>query len=280
MAGCLKWLCGQSRPELSPYVSLSNRGSQTTYGDLKNLYAALEFARGTSDCGRLLPDIPLSSATTFLSFADASGANYTPELRSQFGVLIFATVPQVSQVPCVGLLLDWKSGKSQRVARSSLVAEAMAADEAVDRTYYLNLFLSETLTGTPAHRVEPVFQHLRTTDAKSLYDVLISESPNLTEKRSLVNVRAVQEVLFPNQLHWIPTHLMRARCCRSFTRGCRNRLSFSGGSMPTKFLISDNSAPGLSLGIEAHEHDAAALSSRSGPLELDSFLLCMENISR
>ena len=86
----------------------------------------------------------------------------------------------------------------------------MAADEAVDRTYYLNLFLSEVLTGKPAHRTEPLFQHLHATDAKSLYDVLISENPNLADKRSLVNVRAVQEVLSPNHLHWVPTHLMRA----------------------------------------------------------------------
>ena len=110
----------------------------------------------------------------------------------------------------MGPLLDWKFGKSARVARSPLAAEAMAADEAVDCAVFLNLFFTEVLTGTPAHCAEPLFQYLRTTDAKSLYDNLVSESPNLADKRSLVNVRAAQEVLAPNQLHWAPTQLMRA----------------------------------------------------------------------
>ena len=48
------------------------------------------------------------------------------------------------------------------------------------------------------------------TDAKSLYDVLESETPNLADKRSLVNVRAVQEVVSGDSVHWVPTTLMRA----------------------------------------------------------------------
>ena len=191
-----------------PYVSLSNRGSETTYGDLQSPTRPLNSQR-TQLALDFLPVVPLNSTATFLSFADASRAN-TPELRSQFGVLLVATVPQVSQVPCMGLLLDWKFGKSARVARSPLAAEAMAADEAVDWNVFLNLFFTEVFTGTPAHRAEPLFQCLRTTDAKSLYDNLVSESPNLADKHSLVSVRAAQEVLAPNQLHWAPTQLMRA----------------------------------------------------------------------
>ena len=209
VAGSLQWLAGQTRPELAPVISLSNKGEETSYGDLKALYSALEFAKQTSDQGLVLADVPLGASTTLVSYADASFAN-TPQLRSQFGVLILASVPQVSQVPCSGLLLDWKSGKSSRVCRSTLAAEAMAADEAVDRSAYLNLFISEVITGVPAHRVQPTLRHLHVTDAKSLYDVLESETPNLADKRSLVNVRAVQEVVSGDSVHWVPTNLMRA----------------------------------------------------------------------
>ena len=209
VAGPLQWLAGQTRPELAPVISLSNKGEETFYGDFKALYSALEFAKQTSDQGLVLADVPLGASTTLVSYADASFAN-TPQLRSQFGVLILASVPQVSQVPCSGLLLDWKSGKSSRVCRSTLAAEAMAADEAVDRSAYLNLFISEVITGVPARRVQPALRHLHVTDAKSLYDVLESETPNLADKRSLVNVRAVQEVVSGDSVHWVPTNLMRA----------------------------------------------------------------------
>ena len=186
---------------------LSNKGEATTLGDLKVLYSALEFAKQTAGEGLVLADVPLG-VSILVCYADCSFAN-TP-LSSQCGVIILASVPQVSQVACVGLLVDWRSGKSSRVCRSTLTAEAMPADEAVDRSTYLNLYLSEVLTGTPAHRVRPVFRHLHVTDAKSLYDVLESESPNLTDKRSLVNVRAVQEVVREENVHWVPTHFMRA----------------------------------------------------------------------
>ena len=160
MAGSLQWLAGQTKPELAPVISLSNKGEETSYRDLKALYSALEFAKQTSDEGLVLADVPLRASTTLVSYADASFAN-APQLRSQFGVLILASVPQVSQVPCSGLLLDWKSGKSSRVCRSTLAAEAMGADEAVDRSAYLNLFISEVITGVPAHRVQPALRHLR-----------------------------------------------------------------------------------------------------------------------
>ena len=35
-------------------------------------------------------------------------------------------------------------------------------------------------------------------------------NPNLTDKRSLVNVRAIQEVITPKQTRWVPTSLMHA----------------------------------------------------------------------
>ena len=158
VAGSLQWLASQTRPELAPYISLSNKGEATTFGDLKVLYSALEFAKQTAGEGLVLADVPLgvSIISILVCYADCSFAN-TPQLSSQCGVIILASVPQVSQVACVGLLVDWRSSKSSRVCRSTLTAEAMPADEAVDRSTYLNLFLSEVLTGTPAHRVRPVF---------------------------------------------------------------------------------------------------------------------------
>jgi hypothetical protein len=61
-----------------------------------------------------------------------------------------------------------------------------------------------------AHHVGCRLPYAQATDAKSLYDCVISEAPTTTEKRSLVNIRAMQECLAPDQYHWVPTFLMKA----------------------------------------------------------------------
>ena len=138
-----------------------------------------------------------------MSYNNASFANSPHDLKSQFGVLVFATTTHVTSTPCLGLLLDWRSGKSARVCRSTLAAEAMAADEAVDRLHYMNLFLTEILTGRPAHKTKPALRMLHAVDAKSLYDSLIQESPQTSEKRTLVSIKSVQDSLDPDSIHWI-----------------------------------------------------------------------------
>ena len=148
--------------------------------NLKALYQAVDFVKATAEYGLLLPGVALNAATTLVSYADASWAN-AEKLKSQFGVLVFATWPQVTQTSSLGFLLDWRSGKSSRVCRSTLAAEAMAADEAVDRTMYMNLFLTEIHPGEPAHRARALFRHLHVTDAKSLYHVICSENPTLAQ---------------------------------------------------------------------------------------------------
>ena len=93
---------------------------------------------------------------------------------------------------------------------TTLAAETSASDEGCDRAAYVNLFLSELLYNTPAHRVNAKLCQLAVTDAKSLYDCVISDSPNLSDKRSLVNIRAIQEVVPGKFFHWVPTDLMWA----------------------------------------------------------------------
>ncbi|CAE7750496.1 RE2 [Symbiodinium sp. CCMP2592] len=209
VTGCLQWVSGQSRPELSAVNSLSNHGSSTTVGDLKGLYEAVDFAVATKDNGFVIPDVPVNKASYLVTFSDASWAN-AENCRSQCGVLVLLTGPGVLQKPAAAMLLDWRSSRSQRVCRSTLAAEASAADEGCDRGAYINMFLSELLYNEPAHRVTPRLTQLAVTDAKSLYDVVISDTPNLTDKRSLVNVRAIQEVVPGSNFHWVPTYLMWA----------------------------------------------------------------------
>ncbi|CAE7209411.1 unnamed protein product [Symbiodinium sp. CCMP2592] len=209
VAGLLQWLSGQTRPELAAVNSLSNHGAETTVGDLKTLFEALDFAKETRDDGFIIADVPLDRSTAILVYTDASWAN-AEKCRSQCGVLVVLCAPTVLEKTTPAMIVDWRSSRSTRVCRSTLAAEASAADEGCDRAVYVSLFLGELLYNVPAHKVGQRFLQLSATDAKSLYDCVVSDSPNLSDKRSLVNVRAIQEVVSGNRFHWIPTDLMWA----------------------------------------------------------------------
>ncbi|CAE7284877.1 GIP, partial [Symbiodinium necroappetens] len=209
IAGCLQWISGQTRPELAAVNSLANHGSKSTLADLRDLYQAVDFARETKEDGFIIPDVPLNKATVVLAYSDASWAN-ADQSRSQCGVLIVLCSTTVLQKTVPAMIVDWKSCRSQRVCRSTLAAESCAADEACDRSSYVNMFLGELLYEVPAHRVGQRLHNLAAMDAKSLYDVVVSDSPNLSDKRSLVNIRAIQEVVAAERFHWVPTTLMWA----------------------------------------------------------------------
>ena len=169
----------------------------------------MDFASATKENGFVIPDVPVNRASFILTFSDASWAN-AENCRSQCGVLVLLTGPSVLQRTSAAMLLDWRSSRSQRVCRSTLAAEASAADEGCDRGAYINMFLSELLYNEPAHKVTPRLTQLAVTDAKSLYDCVISDSPNLSDKRSLVSIRGIQEVVPGSNFHWVPTHLLVA----------------------------------------------------------------------
>ena len=210
VSGSLQWLSSQTRPELGPVVSLSNRGSETTFHDLRRLYETGEYVKSTRKVGITFQDVPFDRSSTLVTFADSSWANNSTSLKSQFGLLVLLTRSQVTEVPATGTLLDWRSGRSARVCRSTLAAEACASDEGADRAAMANYMLTELLYDEPAFKVGLRLSSLLVTDAKSLYDCVVAENPNLSDKRSLVNIRSIQETVTPQQIHWAPTELMRA----------------------------------------------------------------------
>ena len=209
VSGSLQWVASQSRPEVGPVVSLSNKGQLTSFHDLKRLYETVDYLKLTSEYGLCCQDIPISLSTVVLTYTDSSWANGL-DLKSQYGVLVLVAAPQVSEVPSKATLIDWKTARSSRVCRSTLSAEASAADEGADRASFTNMSLSELLLGEPAHRLGCKMNNLHAVDAKSLFDCLIQDNPNVTDKRSLINIRSVQETVSPQQVHWVPTSLMHA----------------------------------------------------------------------
>eukprot|EP00435_Cladocopium_sp_Y103_P069341 s209_g33.t1 len=209
VSGCLQWVSTQCRPEVSAVVSLTGHGSEATINDLRNLYAIIRYLKSTPDDGLIIPDIPFNESTVVLGYSDSSWAN-ARKSGSQIGVIICLTTENAEHSPTPASVVDWRSCRSPRVCRSTLAAEATAADEAADRAAFVSMFGSEFLFQQPAHRVGARMPIIAAVDAKSLYDALLSPAPNLNDKRTLVSVRAVQETLASNDVKWVPTRFQFA----------------------------------------------------------------------
>ena len=203
LSGCLQWLAGQCRLDIASTVSLSNAGNDVTYGNLQGLYEALQFVKDSADSGIVLRPIPIDVSTTVVAYSDASWAN-APGSASQHGQLLLLAA-NVTETTWFRSVVDWKSGRSKRVCRSTLAAESVAAGTATDRIAYIVYALSELIFGIPAHRIGPRLKSLLVTDCKSLYDCVSSSNPSIEGKRSLVSVGSTQEFINAKTVHWVPT---------------------------------------------------------------------------
>ena len=225
VSGCLQWAASQCRPDISPLVSLSNQGEETTTSNLKDLYEGLDYLKDTSHLGLVIQDIPFDKNTVVMTYSDSSWNN-AKRSGSQLGVLVCLARPHVSLLQSEVAIVDWKSGRSPRVCRSTLAAEASAADEGSDRSSYINHMISQiAYGGEPAHKIGARLSHLQATDAKSLYDSVTASNPSVSDRRSLVNIRAIQEHLTKNEFHWIPTSIMWADGLTKHDRKLRTKFS-------------------------------------------------------
>ena len=74
----------------------------------------------------------------------------------------------------------------------------------------MNAFLAETLTGQKAKDQPVAFDHYSVTDAKSLYDAIRQMTPRLSEKRTIIDLTAVRDVIPKDKLIRVPTSAMDA----------------------------------------------------------------------
>ena len=224
VTGSIQWLSSQTRPDLAAAVSLANRGKETTTADLATLYSAINYAKETAKQGLVFQDVPINKATVVIGYADASWANAV-KCSSQQGVLTLLTTPHCSQVTTKANLVDWKSNRSARVCRSTLAAEAMACDDSVDRAYFTNILLYELLHAEKAHRTKERMNQFQVTDSRSLFDGIAAENPKVSEKRTLVSIRSIQEYINFDTCFWVPTHLQWADGLTKVTSALRKTFS-------------------------------------------------------
>ena len=212
LLGQLQWVASQSRPDLS-FIANSSAG------DLKNAdgnriktvakaLRKLKFSDQNTIHYRSFPEEPnlcleIYSDASFQNLADGG---------SQAGYIIFLT-DTISKI-CHPLC--WGSKRVKRVARSTLAAETMALQDALDG----GIFISEVWRFLMKESLETV----AFVDNKQLYESVYS-SKCVLEKRLRVEISAIQEMMKNRELKkltWVPTNTQLADCLTKKTSEAKN----------------------------------------------------------
>ena len=91
-----------------------------------------------------------------------------------------------------------------------MAGESLAADNAVDRGTCCATYWQEVIPGTTAFADQLKMPVYLVTDCKSLYDCVISEAPNLMEKRTLIDILSIKQTVTPQSMSWVRTCAMLA----------------------------------------------------------------------
>eukprot|EP00439_Symbiodinium_sp_Y106_P023316 s10_g2.t2 len=204
LLGGLQWAATQSAPHVQPHTSmLAGQTSKATVATLLAANKALRFAKANSDVGLCYQYLGSFSDLVLVAYSDASFA-CRPDLSSQGGYLVTLCHKDALQkgTSCAYHVLDWRSFRLPRVARSTLSAEGQAAAEAADALYFTSLFLKAffepglDLGLTTAAQLEN--QSALVVDAKALYDLLVKDELQTAlgaEKRTAVEVLVTKQKL-------------------------------------------------------------------------------------
>ena len=201
LLGAIQWPAVQLSPHLQASTSILSgsisRGLVKTALEANRLW---KFAKENSDIDLTFAPLRLSEVCLVTAFNASFGCR--PDGTSQGGYLVMLAPKRILETEEDSYhILDWRSQKLPRVARSSLAAEAQAAACAADSTEFVcryfehlrqpNLSLSELL------KEKTVLKPILVTDAKALYDSYHRESliSSATDRRISLEIRVVKEQL-------------------------------------------------------------------------------------
>ena len=201
LLGSLQWPAVQSSPHLQASTSLlSGEMSIGLSSPMLEANKLLRFAKANSDVHLSYPPLgALSDLRITCMFDAALGVGH--DGASQGGYITMLTHKDaLNGIECPYSVLDWRSFRLPRVARSSLAAEVQSAAQAVDSTEFVvrfwqmilnpNLSLKDTLAISDTS-LTPTF----ITGAKALYDSFHRDAINhgAADKRTNLELRVIRE---------------------------------------------------------------------------------------
>jgi len=214
--GSLQWLVSNTRLDLAAPTSIcqGNHGANAQVKHALDTNKVVRTAHTQSNVPVYFHPIELSKLS-MVTYHDA-GQGSRPDGSSQGGYLIAVAHNSILDgKECKVSLLDWKSFRLKRVARSSLSAEVQAFAEALDALEFAKLFLAEVLDpyGIDLRygadkAIAEICPSPLITDCKSLFDAVErsqSTGLNLSERRSSIEVMACRERMKLLDIHmrWV-----------------------------------------------------------------------------
>ena len=198
----------------------------------------LRFAKANSDVGLDYRRLGSKDDITFVAYSDASFACRS-DLSSQGGHMVVMVSKEVANgMAGHYVIVDWRSWKLQRVARSTLCAESQAASEAADALLYTVTFWNlvwQPWLGLDTQEVTKMpLQPRLVVDAKALYDLLVKpevQASSGSDKRTTIEVLVTQDKL---------------ACCGGKTMWVSSELQYADG------LTKDSAAQLLADRMRSH----------------------------
>ena len=189
--GQLGWLSTVTKPEASFMHCLL--GTIQAKPQVKDfiLFKKIVTELKTAGSKIILPRLDLDTVSVTV-FSDASFGTLTGG-ASQLGYVIFVGDNSGKLAP-----VSWTSKKCNRVARSTLTAETLAAVEALDGAFLIKTILEETLS----RKLPAISLHV---DSKSLFEATKTTNV-IADKRLMIDMAALRELIERNQveINWIP----------------------------------------------------------------------------
>ena len=213
LLGSLQWPAVQSSPHLLASTSLLSGEMVTDLAaPIVEANRLLKFAKQNSDSVLKYPPLgELDDLRLSCMFDAAHGVRH--DGSSQGGFLCLLTHKQAFEgVETPYHVLEWKSFKLPRVARSSLAAEAQAAGAAADSVEFIVRFWNELINPgldlkTNLAIDNSSLQPVLITDTKALYDTYHRDAFNhgSNDKRTALEVKVTRQQVesFGGKLKWV-----------------------------------------------------------------------------
>ena len=183
--GQLSWIGNQTRPDISSNVcQLSSCLKTATKQELTLANKTIRKVR-VDKLSLKFPKLNMNNLQ-LLVHSDASHNNL-PKGGSQGGYIVFLGDDEGKVAP-----IQWQSKRIKRVVRSTLAAECLALEEAVDHAFYIKCMLSEIMNiDIPMHCY---------VDCQSLCDNLHSSNTIKEEKRLIQDIALLKEMMEKDEI--------------------------------------------------------------------------------
>lgn len=203
LLGGIQWRVHQTAPQHGAQLSLLQSSMSSASVDIlrqANKLAREVFAQRHVPLKVVDLEVNEPKDVVFIGWSDAALGN-RPNGQSTGGFVIGATRPEMLQGKLSPVnIVAWKSGKLNRVARSSLAAEVQAFSETEEELMFIRAQWAEMCgLNLPSKGFEDVVKQIRgalVTDARSLYDTVQKGERNtsglgLKEKYSALELLSV-----------------------------------------------------------------------------------------